>query len=132
MHIPGQRRPSDGRPLRISSQLSHRSVPACLGAVRTVGVSEVVVGGRRETVGVRDGRQGNPREEAVVEEAALEAEVDEGIEGVPDEKKAAGLEMVLSSAHSDRPYATTRIATVEASDQRVTGSNRSAGKTSLR
>lgn len=54
-------------------------------------MSEEVEGARREGVRVRDARQGNPREEGVVQEAAFEAEMDEGVESVPDEEEAAGL-----------------------------------------
>jgi len=53
-------------------------------------MSKEVVGGRGEGVWIGDARQRDPRKEAVVQEAALEAEVYEGVEGMPDEEEAAG------------------------------------------
>lgn len=63
-------------------------VAAGLGPVGAARLAEVVVGGRGEGERVGHGGQRQPRVEAVVEEAALEAEVDEGVEGVPDEQEA--------------------------------------------
>ena len=54
-------------------------------------MAEEVVGGRGECGRIRDAAQGHPREEAVVEEAAFQAEVNEGVEGMPDEEEAARL-----------------------------------------
>lgn len=69
-------------------QLGKGVVAGGLRAVGAVRVAEEVVGGRGEGEGVLDRRQRHPGEEAVVEKAALEAEVDQGVEGVPDEEAA--------------------------------------------
>ena len=69
-------------------ELSEEVIAAGLRAVSATAVTEEVVGSGCEGDGVGDGRQGQPGEEAVVEEATLEDEVDEGIEGVPDEQEA--------------------------------------------
>lgn len=75
--------------LRIDHpEAGERVVAAGLGPVGAARLAEVVVGGRGEGERVGHGGQRQPRVEAVVEEAALEAEVDEGVEGVPDEQEA--------------------------------------------